>query len=166
MELGTAVTTVKGDAISVADVILHLKAKGTFRTAIYEIIEQRVIEYKLREYGVTLPQAEIDERVQARRTTLGLWDEAAFAAYLKHFGLTRDQWLETISAEMRRERLRDCRRDQGSGAELLQAEQRPFHLHLGRPHRVPHQSRCGKGAVGRHRQPDRLRRARPAIFGR
>jgi len=44
MELGTAVTTVKGEAISVADVILHLKAKGTFRTAIYEIIEQRVIE--------------------------------------------------------------------------------------------------------------------------
>jgi hypothetical protein len=108
MELGTAVTTVKGDAISVADVILHLKAKGTFRTAIYEIIEQRVIKYKLREYGVTLPQPEIDERVQARRTTLGLWDEAAFAAYLKHFGLTRDQWLETISAEMRRERLRDA----------------------------------------------------------
>jgi hypothetical protein len=107
MELGTAVTTVKGDAITVEDVILHLKAKGTFRTAIYEIIEQRVVEYKLREYDVTLAQAEIDERVQARRTTLGLWDEAAFAAYLKHFGLARDQWLETISAEMRRERLRD-----------------------------------------------------------
>ena len=57
MELGTAVTTVKGDAITVEDVILHLKAKGTFRTAIYEIIEQRIIKYKLREYGVTLPQA-------------------------------------------------------------------------------------------------------------
>ncbi len=108
MELGTAVTTVKGDAISVADVILHLKAKGTFRTAIYEIIEQRVIEYKLREHNVTLPQAEIDERVQARRTTLGLWDGAAFTSYLKHFGLTKDQWLATISAEMRRERLRDA----------------------------------------------------------
>jgi hypothetical protein len=72
MELGTAVTTVKGDAISVADVILHLKAKGTFRTAIYEIIEQRVIEYKLRECGVILPQAEIDERVQSRRTKLAM----------------------------------------------------------------------------------------------
>jgi hypothetical protein len=59
MELGTAVTTVKGDAISVADVILHLKAKGTFRTAIYEIIEQRVIKYKLREHDVTLPQARV-----------------------------------------------------------------------------------------------------------
>src|SRR3954465_10987091 len=81
MELGTAVTTVKGDAISVADVILHLKAKGTFRTAIYEIIEQRVVQYKLREYDITVPQAEIDERVQARRTMLGLWDEAAFTAY-------------------------------------------------------------------------------------
>jgi PPIC-type PPIASE domain len=107
MELGTAVTTVKGDAVTVADVILHLKAKGTFRTAIYEIIEQRVIEYKLREHDVTLPQADIDERVQARRTTLGLWDEAAFASYLKHFGLAKEQWLETISAEMRRERLRE-----------------------------------------------------------
>lgn len=66
------------------------------------------IEYKLLEYGATVPQSEIDERVQARRTTLGLWDEAAFAAYLKHFGLARDQWLETISAEMRRERLREA----------------------------------------------------------
>jgi parvulin-like peptidyl-prolyl isomerase len=108
MELGTAVTTVKGDAISVADVILHLKAKGTFRTAIYEIIEQRVIEYKLRECGVILPQAEIDERVQSRRTKLALWDEEAFKAYLKHFGLTREQWLETIAAEIRRERLREA----------------------------------------------------------
>ena len=108
MELGTAVTTVKGDPITVADVILHLKAKGTFRTAIYEIIEQRVIEYKLREHAVTLPQADIDERVQTRRTALGLWDEAAFASYLKHFGLAKEQWLETISAEMRRERLRDA----------------------------------------------------------
>jgi hypothetical protein len=108
MELDTAVTTVKGDAITVADVILHLKAKGTFRTAIYEIIEQRVIEYKLQELGTLLPKADIDERVQSRRTMLGLWDEAAFTAYLKHFGLSRDQWLATIAAETRRERLRDA----------------------------------------------------------
>jgi parvulin-like peptidyl-prolyl isomerase len=108
MELDTAVTTVKGDAITVADVILHLKAKGTFRTAIYEIIEQRVIEYKLQELGTLLPKADIDERVQSRRTMLGLRDEAAFTAYLKHFGLSRDQWLATIAAETRRERLRDA----------------------------------------------------------
>jgi parvulin-like peptidyl-prolyl isomerase len=108
MELGTAVTTVKGEAITVADVILHLKGKGTFRTAIYEIIEQRVVEYKLQESRILLAQADIDERVQGRRNMLGLWDEAAFTAYLKHFGLSLDQWLAAITAEMRRERLRDA----------------------------------------------------------
>ncbi|WP_158045485.1 peptidylprolyl isomerase [Skermanella pratensis] len=107
MELGTAVTTVKGDPITVADVILHLKAKGTFRTAIYEIIERRVVEYKLEEHGVSLTDAEIEERVHGRKTMLALWDENAFASYLKHFGLTREQWLDTLAADMRRERLRD-----------------------------------------------------------
>ena len=107
MELGTAVTTVKGDPITVADVILHLKAKGTFRTAIYEIIERRVVEYKLAEHGVSLTDAEIEERVHGRKTMLALWDENAFASYLKHFGLTREQWLDTLAADMRRERLRD-----------------------------------------------------------
>ncbi|EWY36836.1 hypothetical protein N825_23325 [Skermanella stibiiresistens SB22] len=107
MELGTAVTTVKGDPITVADVILHLKAKGTFRTAIYEIIERRVVEYKLEEQGVRVTQAEIDERVRSRKNTLALWDAKTFDAYLKHFGLSLEQWLDTIAADMRRERLRD-----------------------------------------------------------
>jgi hypothetical protein len=108
MELETPVTTVKGDAITVADVILHLKAKGTFRSAIYEIIEQRVVGYKLEEQGIELPLPELDEKAQARRTMLGLWDETAFTGYLKHFGITREQWLETIASEILRERLRDA----------------------------------------------------------
>jgi hypothetical protein len=89
MELGTAITTVKGEAITVADVILHLKGKGTFRTAIYEIIEQRVVEYKLQESRILLAQADIDERVQGRRNMLGLWDEAAFTAFIPSSGLRR-----------------------------------------------------------------------------
>jgi parvulin-like peptidyl-prolyl isomerase len=108
MELETPVTTVKGDAITVADVILHLKAKGTFRSAIYEIIERKVVRYKLQELGIDLSVAELEERAQGRRTLLGLWDDKAFTGYLKHFGVTREQWLDTIAAEILREQLRNA----------------------------------------------------------
>ena len=38
------------------------------------------------------------ERMHHHLFLLGLWDEMAFTGYLKHFGITREQWLDTIRA--------------------------------------------------------------------
>ena len=52
MQSDAVVTTVRGEKITVADVIVHLKLKGVFRSSIYELIEQRVIEQAASQFSV------------------------------------------------------------------------------------------------------------------
>ncbi len=92
MNLEQKVTTVKGDAITVSDVIVHLKLKGLFRSAIYELIERKVIEQALGENNLTVDPADVTRRVQASRAALGITQDQQFDRYLRFYGVTADQW--------------------------------------------------------------------------
>lgn len=104
MLLDAVVTTVQGEKIRVSDVIAHMKLKGLFRTAIYELIERRVLELRLGEFGLVLDETEVERRAQAAKIALGIDSPAFFEKYLTYYGVTADQWYDSIRSEA----IRDC----------------------------------------------------------
>ncbi len=105
MKSDAVVTTVRGEGIQVADVIVHLKLKGLFRTAIYELIEQKVVEQALRRDGGGVSEAEVDRLAAERRQTLGIADPGTFQRYLNFHGVTAAQWRSSIRLEAERAEL-------------------------------------------------------------
>ena len=99
MQLDAVVTTVKGEKIRASDVIVHMKLKGLFRTAIYELIEQKVLRLRLAEFGLVLDEAEVERRAQNARSALGLESPAFFDKYLTYYGVSAEQWYESIRTE-------------------------------------------------------------------
>lgn len=106
MDFDAVVTSVKGDKIRFRDVIVHLKSKGIFRHAIYELIEQKVIDQALRENKLEVPVDEVERHARNTRVSLGIEDETTFARYLRFYGLTEEQWFAFIRQETARECLR------------------------------------------------------------
>ncbi len=106
MQPDAVVTTVKGESIRTGDVIVHMKLKGTFRTAIYELIEQRVLRLQFNELGLVLDEAEVEKRAQASKTALGIDRPAFFEKYLRYYGVTASQWYESIRTEVICDRLK------------------------------------------------------------
>lgn len=107
MDSDAVVTTVKGLPVRVADVIAHLKVKGIFRTAIFEIIERRVIQLKIEEFGIPVPEDLVQRRILERRMLAGLQDDQAFQKYLRFFGITEQQWQESVRIEILRDLLKE-----------------------------------------------------------
>ncbi|MBI1321196.1 MAG: hypothetical protein GC168_19905 [Candidatus Hydrogenedens sp.] len=99
MNVESVVTTVKGEKIRVTDVMVHLKIKGTFRSAIYELIEQKVIQLTMVELGLIIPEEELDRRAASARAALGIEDADYFKRYLSFYGVSADQWREYIHRE-------------------------------------------------------------------
>lgn len=106
MQADAVVTTVKGEKIRVEDVIHHLKFKGQFREAIYELIEQRVVRLMAEELSVSVDDAEVAARAGDRRATLGIESPERFAAYLRFYGTAEAVWTENIQLEALREALK------------------------------------------------------------
>ena len=100
MQLDAVVTTVKGASIRTSDVIVQMKLKGLFRTAIYELIEQKVLRLQFTELGLVLDEAEVEKRAQAARIALGIDQPAFFEKYLKYYGVTAGQWYDSIRTEV------------------------------------------------------------------
>jgi parvulin-like peptidyl-prolyl isomerase len=100
MQPDAVVTTVKGETIRTNDVIVYMKLKGIFRTAIYELIEQKVLRLQFKDLGLTLDEAEVARRAQAAKIALGIDRPAFFEKYLNYYGVTADQWSESIRTEV------------------------------------------------------------------
>jgi len=92
MQVDSVVTTVRGSKIMVSDVIAQLKSKGLFRSTIYELIEQKVVQQSLDQLELTVPDEEIKRRDHHLRASLGITDEILFQDYLKFYGISADQW--------------------------------------------------------------------------
>lgn len=106
MQSDAVVTTVRGERITVADVIVQLKLKGIFRSSIYELIEQRVVEQAATQFGVAPSQQAVDLLAQKRRRELNLADDETFERYLKFQGVGRAAWLRSVRLEAVREALK------------------------------------------------------------
>lgn len=92
MQVEAAVTTVRGEKISVGDVIARLKIKGLFRSTIYELIEQKIIQQALYHNNIIVPPEEIEKISHDMRTSLGIIDDSLFKKYLNFYGINSDQW--------------------------------------------------------------------------
>jgi parvulin-like peptidyl-prolyl isomerase len=100
MQLDAVVTTVRGEAIRVGDVLVQMKRKGIFRSAIYELIEQQVLRLSLREFGLAIPEDEVEKRAALARAALGITIPARFDDYLHYYGISAAQWYEAIRDEV------------------------------------------------------------------
>lgn len=106
MQSDAVVTTVRGERITVADVIVQLKLKGVFRASIYELIEQRVIEQAAVDFGVAPSPQAVDLLAQKRRHEMGVADDDTFDRYLKFHGVGRGAWLRSVRLDALREALK------------------------------------------------------------
>lgn len=106
MQSDAVVTTVRGEKVTVADVVVQLKLKGLFRSSIYELIEQRVIEHAANEFGVAPTGQAVELLAQKRRGELGLADDETFERYLKFHGVGRGAWLRSVRLDALREALK------------------------------------------------------------
>lgn len=107
MQSDTVVTTVRGEKITVADVIVQLKLKGVFRSSIYELIEQRVIERAAEDFGVAPSAHVVDLLAQKRRHELGVADDDTFERYLKFHGVGKGAWLRSVRVDAQRDALKN-----------------------------------------------------------
>jgi hypothetical protein len=107
MEMHDVLTTVSGEPVTVADVIVHLKGNGTFRSAIYQLIEYRVITFKCKELRVKTEEQEFRQYAQTRRRLLGLTSAVDMSRYCRWHGITLDQWNTMIRRDLLRKKLKD-----------------------------------------------------------
>lgn len=105
MEMDSVVATLEGSPITVEDIIIHLKANGTFRNAAYQIIESEVIKARCRERGIVIGEAELDEYARRRRNELGLDDAVKMNDYCRWLGIGFDQWSRRIENDLLRIKL-------------------------------------------------------------
>ncbi|CAK0775638.1 Parvulin-like PPIase [Azospirillaceae bacterium] len=99
MNIDAIVTTVKGEKIHVSDVITHMKLKGLFRSAIYELIEKKVLTLTIEEMGITVSNEEVEKKARAARTALSIVDPQNFKRYLDFYGVSAEQWYNNIRDE-------------------------------------------------------------------
>ena len=100
-------TTVNGEPMTVEDVIVHLKGNGTFRSAIYQLIEMRVIALKCKELGIHIKDPEFRAYSETRRRLLGLTNAIDMSRYCRWHGITMDQWNAMDQRDLLRQKLKD-----------------------------------------------------------
>ena len=107
MEVLDVITTVNGKPITVQDVTLHLKVNGTFRNAIYQLIEAHVVALKCREFNICITDSEFYDYAEIKRRLLGLSNATDINRYCKWHGIVMDQWNDTIKQEILRKKLKE-----------------------------------------------------------
>jgi len=107
MEMQDVLTTVNGAPVTVDDVTVHLKVNGTFRNAIYQLIEARVIGAKGEELNIQIGDRELYEHADAKRRLLGLPNAIDMNRYCKWHGILMDQWNEAVRLELLRKKLKE-----------------------------------------------------------
>lgn len=107
MEMQDVLTTVSGKPITVQDVTVHLKVNGTFRNAIYQLIEARVVDLKCREFNISIGDNEFYEYSDTKRRLLGLFNAVDMNRYCKWHGIVMDQWNDAVRQEILRKKLKE-----------------------------------------------------------
>lgn len=105
MEMQDTLTTVAGEPITVADVIVHLKSNGTFRSAIYHVIEKKVIIQKCRDLDITIGDNEFHSHAEIKRRLLGLTNTVDLNRYCRWHGIVMEQWNDLVRQELLRQKL-------------------------------------------------------------
>ena len=101
------ITIVHGKSITTEDVLVHLKAHGTFRSAIYDLIEMEVIKLMFDEQDIEITDAELQEYSENKRLELGINDAVEMNEYCMWLGVTYDQWYQIIEIELMQLKLTD-----------------------------------------------------------
>ena len=107
MEMLDVLTTVNGKPITVEDVTVHLKVNGTFRNAIYQLIETRVVDLKCQELSISISDNEFYEYSDTKRRLQGLSNAIDMNRYCKWHGILMDQWNDTVRQDILRKKLKE-----------------------------------------------------------
>ncbi|MGI9304946.1 MAG: peptidylprolyl isomerase [Gammaproteobacteria bacterium] len=105
MDMRDVITTVVGRPVTAEDVIVHLKADGTFRNAIYQLIEVQVIALKCEELKITCSEEDFRDYADTKRRLMGLFSAEDMNRYCKWYGIVMSQWNEMVRNELLRTKL-------------------------------------------------------------
>lgn len=94
-----------GTDITVSDIMVHLKATGTFKEAMQEVIENMAVYQQAEKLGHALTDEELQKASDSIRRTLGLYTAKDTEAYFNNLGLTVDQWVEHLEKEETRHKV-------------------------------------------------------------
>jgi peptidylprolyl isomerase len=108
MEMLDILTTVHGKPITVEDVTVHLKVNGTFRNAIYQLIEAKVVALKCQEFNIRIGDNEFHEYADTKRRLLSLSNAIDMNRYCRWHGIVMDQWNAAVRQEILRKKLREA----------------------------------------------------------
>jgi hypothetical protein len=107
MEMLDVLTTVHGKPVTVQDVAVHLKVNGTFRNAIYQVIEAKVVALKCQEFNVRISDNEFHDYADTKRRLLSLSNPIDMNRYCKWHGIVMDQWNDMVRQEILRKKLKE-----------------------------------------------------------
>ncbi|MGD0088852.1 MAG: peptidylprolyl isomerase [Planctomycetota bacterium] len=106
MEMQDTLVIVNGRRITVADVLVYLKATGVFRNAVCCLLELDAIRSKLPSLGLEISEAELIEFAAAKRRFAGLEHAEAMNEYCHNNGITMAQWLAVTKDELMLQKVR------------------------------------------------------------
>ena len=106
MQMHDVITTVVGRRITAQDVIEHLKFDGTFRKAIYRIIEAHIIALECEELKVSISEEEFSEYADTKRRLMGLFSAEDMNRYCRSHGVVMKQWNKLVHDELLRNKLK------------------------------------------------------------
>ena len=127
MKLDDVVTTVRGEAILVSDVLDYTKVAGVFRAAVIELIKQHVIDIKCREHNIVINNEQIEEAFERKRKLAGLSSPQDFSNHLKSNGATLEQWRKLVENELKLEKLKNVVVDSDTIKKYFTANHSIFH---------------------------------------
>lgn len=102
------VTTVKGQKITVMDVLTHMKTKGIYRSAIYEIIESRVVAFLFEDQKMKISPDEFSAKIMEKRKLSGISGESDFHRYLEYHGIIPEQLESFWKSQIQRDYLKNA----------------------------------------------------------
>lgn len=106
MKMSDVLTTVNGKPISVQDVVDHLKVSGVFRSSIYKLIENEVVNAKARELGVVVTEEETDAHCDHRRRMMGLSGSQEISQFCRMHGVRWEHWKTASTLELLRQKVK------------------------------------------------------------
>ncbi|WP_319778228.1 peptidylprolyl isomerase [Maridesulfovibrio sp.] len=107
MDLNATITTVYGTPIRGKDVVDLLKVEGSFRSAVYGLIEREVVKTKFQEYKIKYSDREYKQFLISRKVESGVPCARSMAKFCRLNGVTELLWEEHAKVLFYKEKVKE-----------------------------------------------------------
>lgn len=102
------VIVINGDEIKNNDIIVHVKQTGKYKDSLQELLQERVLNQFAQKNKLSVTDDELQDYVNEKRNKLGLMTVDSIDQYLAGFGISTDQWVDSLEIELVREKVKNA----------------------------------------------------------